>query len=73
MYFNKQLTYEKIGESSVILLKDCISERILYHDSQEEKQETVGFTYSFLKIAGRRNKVTFQHMLLYLHCTILRI
>lgn len=40
MCFSKQVTFEKIGESSVMLVEDCIGERILYRGSEEEKQET---------------------------------
>lgn len=68
MCYSKQVTFEKVGESSVMLLEDCIGERILYR-SEEEKQETrVGLTQSsLLKITGLSNKVTSQNILLY--CT----
>jgi len=67
MCFSKQVTIEKNGQSNVMLLEDCISERILYPGSEEEKQETgVGLTHSFLlRITGLGNKVTSQNILLY--------
>lgn len=68
---SKQVTFEKNGNSSVILLEDCISERILFCGSEEEKQETgVGFTHSsLLRITGLSNKITSQKI--QLHCTVL--
>lgn len=67
---SKQVTFEKNGYSSVMLLEDC-REKILFCGSEEEKQETgVGFTdSSLLRITGLRNKTTSQKILLY--CTVL--
>lgn len=68
---SKQVTFEKNGNSSVMLLEDCISERILFHGSEKEKQGTgVGFAHSsLLRITGLSNKITSQNILLY--CTVL--
>lgn len=69
-----KLHLEINGNSSVMLLEDCISERILFHGSEEEKQETgLDFTHSsLLRITGLSNKIISQNKLV-LHCTVLRI
>lgn len=66
-----KLHLEINGNSSVMLLEDCISERILFRGSEEEKQETGGgFIHSsLLRITGLKNKIISQNKLLY--CTVL--
>lgn len=51
MCFGKEITFEKNGESSMILLEGCISEMILCHGSEEEKQ-----AYSFFFLEDYRPK-----------------